>query len=387
MSKPLRILTVADVPPDPNSGAAGTVWHTNVALRELGHTVDEIWKDQLGPQRIAHGNLHSLLEQPRAYRREVKKAVARSDYDVIQMSQPQAWLASKYLKQSGYRGIVINRSHGLELRVDAVLPNWHRKLGVLESRFPRSLMTPLLRRYLQRQWHQVVTWGDGIILTNEMDREFLLENTSADPSQLSVIHHGVPTEFISREYAGENPDRLKKLLYVGQFSFIKGYHIMVDVMNQTLKQEPSFQMTWVTAASAHEQIRGMLDDTIRDRVTLLPWCDQKELIELYDQHGLFVFPSFFEGAGKAALEAMSRGLCVIASDTGGMHDYIQHGINGFLCEVGNVRQFVERLNQLLNSPETIRATGTQAYESMNDYSWKKCAEKAVEFYRTLQKTE
>ncbi len=63
---PLRILVGADVPPDLNPGASGTVLQTNLALRELGHHVDEIWADDLG-RRIRHGNLHYAFELPRAY--------------------------------------------------------------------------------------------------------------------------------------------------------------------------------------------------------------------------------------------------------------------------------------------------------------------------------
>ena len=44
----MKILVGADVPPDPNSGAAGTVYQTNAALRELGHDVDEIWANDIG---------------------------------------------------------------------------------------------------------------------------------------------------------------------------------------------------------------------------------------------------------------------------------------------------------------------------------------------------
>ena len=96
---PLRILTVADFPPNPDSGAAGTVFATNVALRGLGHEVDEIWSDQLGPRKIAHGNLHSLVEQPQACRREVIKATANKKYDVIMISQPQGYLAAKAMRK------------------------------------------------------------------------------------------------------------------------------------------------------------------------------------------------------------------------------------------------------------------------------------------------
>jgi len=53
----MRILFMADVPRDPSSGAAGTEVRTIEALRQLGHTVDEVWAPDLG-RRIAHGNLH-----------------------------------------------------------------------------------------------------------------------------------------------------------------------------------------------------------------------------------------------------------------------------------------------------------------------------------------
>ena len=60
----LRVLMMADTPADPNRGAAGTEMQTAQALRALGHDVRTIWSDELG-RRIAHGNLHLLLELPR----------------------------------------------------------------------------------------------------------------------------------------------------------------------------------------------------------------------------------------------------------------------------------------------------------------------------------
>ena len=39
----VRILVGADVRPDPNPGAAGTVYATNNALRELGYEIEETW--------------------------------------------------------------------------------------------------------------------------------------------------------------------------------------------------------------------------------------------------------------------------------------------------------------------------------------------------------
>ena len=67
------------------------------------------------------------------------------------------------------------------------------------------------------------------------------------------------------------------------------------------------------------------------------------LVQVYDRHGVFLFPSFFEGFGKAFLEAMSRGLVVIASDVGGMHDLIRDGENGFLVAPGDAAALAMRV--------------------------------------------
>src|SRR5205085_9164509 len=107
----MRILLMADTPRDIDSGAAGTEIRTADALRAIGHEVDDVWADTLG-RRIRHGNLHYLLELPRAYRREMMRAIAKRDYDVVHVNQPHGWLAAKALRASGSRAVFVHRSHG-----------------------------------------------------------------------------------------------------------------------------------------------------------------------------------------------------------------------------------------------------------------------------------
>jgi glycosyltransferase involved in cell wall biosynthesis len=376
-SAQLRILTVANVPPDPNSGAAGTVYATNEAFRELGHEVDEIWADRLGPRRIAHGNLHSLLEQPRAYRREVAKAVASRDYDVVMISQPQGYLAARFLKQNAFAGVVINRSHGLELRVDQVLPEWHRRLGVPESR--RPWLSRLLKPLLNRQWAQAVRWFDGVVLPSHDDREYLSNLFQLSPRQAVTIHHGIPSAFLNTPIQVMTAERQRKLLYVGQFSFIKGPDILIDVLNQVMRNDKSLTMTWVTSQDAHAEISRRLSETIRSRVHLLPWVPQERLLPLLDAHGVFLFPSLFEGAGKACAEALARGLFVIASDTGGMRDHLAQSDPGGLCAVGDVKAFIAAIERC--ATQTLDADASRDRVSkVQHLTWLNCASSLVEYF-------
>jgi glycosyltransferase involved in cell wall biosynthesis len=381
---PLRILTVADVPPDPNSGAAGTVYHTNVALRELGHVVDEIWAEDLGQRRIQHGNLHALLEQPRAYRREVLNAIARQDYDVVMMSQPQAYLAAKAIKQQGFRGIVINRSHGVELRANTVLPTWHRKLGVPESSFPRSMLTPLMRKLLARQWLAVAKWSDGIVVGCELDRQFLIGQLKLPKYRVTTIAHGVAHCFHSTPLATRTPLAVRRLLHVGQFAFFKGSYLLIEIVNRVLSACDHSTFTWVCSRMQHSAIRDALAPPIKARVTLLDTMALEKLVEVYDGHGVFVFPSLFEGFGKAPFEAMARGLCVVASDEGGMHDIIQDKVNGLLCPCGNPNMFVELIKSLLDSPEQTMKVACRGWQSARALTWQRCASACFNFFQAIE---
>src|SRR3954462_211873 len=149
-SERLRILMMADTPADPKCGAAGTEVQTLNALRALGHEVDAIWSDDLG-RRIRHGNLHILLEQPRAYERAAVAALQRKQYDVVHVNQPHGFRAARAVHRMSPGTVFIHRSHGLELNVEETLRPRIAKFGSDERNFGRRVatraLTPLLRRH------------------------------------------------------------------------------------------------------------------------------------------------------------------------------------------------------------------------------------------------
>ena len=115
----------------------------------------------------------------------------------------------------------------------------------------------------------------------------------------------------------------------------------------------------------------------------LDWMPREKLREIYDEHGIFLFPSFFEGFGKSLLEAMSRGLCVIASDNGGMRDVILNNVSGLKVPTGDSGAMVASCLELLDDPSRAAKISSRAIGAANQYGWDRVGGETLNFYKAV----
>jgi N-acetyl-alpha-D-glucosaminyl L-malate synthase BshA len=91
-----------------------------------------------------------------------------------------------------------------------------------------------------------------------------------------------------------------------------------------------------------------------------------DLPELLRGSDLFLLPSQTESFGLAALEAMSCGVPVVASDAGGISEVVTDGEVGFLAPVGDVAALTARARRVLTDDELrlrLRAAARRRAES------------------------
>jgi glycosyltransferase involved in cell wall biosynthesis len=378
----VRILTAADVLPDPNRGAAGTEVQTIAALRASGHEVDSIWADVLG-RHIRHGNLHLLLELPRTYEREIVRAIERRSYDVIHVNQPHGYRAARAVHRRRAPAVFVHRSHGFEPNVEATLAPWRARFHVTRGSAMRRLMSRAVAALLARHSREIASEADGHIVSSSLDADFLAMHYDVDRGKIAVIPQAAPNPYVQVEAPPMTAERLQRVLHVAQLAFFKAPMITADAINR-LVRDPTRTFTWVCDRTSHPAARALLSSEANARTELLPWTTQDALREIYDAHGIFLFPSFFEGFGKAFLEAMSRGLCVVASDVGGMHDVITHGIDGVLVPPGDAEALADAVRAL--TPERAASMSTAAAQTARRYTWERVARETAAFYRRLMES-
>lgn len=371
---------MADLAPDPDAGASGTEYQTIQAIRALGHEVEAVWRDQI-PHRITHGNLHYLFELPRAYEKLMLERLGR--HDVIHVNQPHGYRAARTLACLKTKTVFVHRSHGLEMRALRDLAPWRERYEPDRRPGWRRLASNAMLDALAAHSRAIAAYADGHIVSAGECRDFLNQELKVPLDRIAVIPQAPPRLFLDKPVAPMTRDRMKRVLYASQFAFFKAPVVAAEVINQLCGADGELAFTWVCSRAHHEQVRHLLSEDARKRTTMLDWMHQAQLLETYDQHGFFLFPSFFEGFGKVFLEAMSRGLCVIAADNSGAHDVIVNEVTGMLTPTGDADAMAQACLRVASDVPVAAAISQAAAESARAYTWERVARETIEFYKRL----
>jgi glycosyltransferase involved in cell wall biosynthesis len=95
---------------------------------------------------------------------------------------------------------------------------------------------------------------------------------------------------------------------------------------------------------------------------------------------LFVLPSNREGIGSILLDAMDRGLPVVASRVGGVPDIVHDDDNGILIEAGQVDQLRAAVLALSADPERRRLLGERGRVFAKGFTADVMATKYIKIY-------
>jgi glycosyltransferase involved in cell wall biosynthesis len=106
-----------------------------------------------------------------------------------------------------------------------------------------------------------------------------------------------------------------------------------------------------------------------------------DLIDLMDRATLFVFPSLYEGFGYPVLEAMSRGVCVVARNASAMAEVVADA--GILVETADPKLLASAIVDILGSPDKINEFRSKALQRSKNFTVEDMTAGHLQVYRSL----
>lgn len=139
------------------------------------------------------------------------------------------------------------------------------------------------------------------------------------------------------------------LLHISNFRPVKRISDVIHIFNRVQQNMPCRLMLVGDGPDRYEA--SLLSEKlgIKDRVHFLGNHD--DILEVLQGADIFLMPSEKESFGLAALEAMSCGIPVVASRTGGIPELVKHGDTGLLYTVGDVEGMARGCLEILTRPE------------------------------------
>lgn len=154
------------------------------------------------------------------------------------------------------------------------------------------------------------------------------------------------------------------LLYTGRLSHEKGVEYLLYSARLLLDREVLVRL--FICGDGPE--RGRLEDLCKDlklenHVKFLGYVSYDGgLDRIYDECDIFVLPSISEGVPKVLLEAMAKGVPVIATRTGGIPDIIEDMHSGILVPPGSPEAITRAVELLLRDGELRKRMVERGYE-------------------------
>jgi glycosyltransferase involved in cell wall biosynthesis len=124
---------------------------------------------------------------------------------------------------------------------------------------------------------------------------------------------------------------------------------------------------------------------VADRIQFCGFVSDADLLQLYNACDLFVFPSFYEGFGLPALEAMACGRAVICSHTSSLPEVVDGA--AILFDPYALDEIVRALADLLLDAELRLRMERLGLQRAAHFSWQKTAQRTLAvFHDVLEKS-
>jgi glycosyltransferase involved in cell wall biosynthesis len=206
---------------------------------------------------------------------------------------------------------------------------------------------------------------------------YLAEREGFDASSFEIVHYGIAS--------GPEPAALPgvpRLAIVGRLIPIKGHEVLFRALAAVRKDLPE-----ITVDVAGD---GPLDGELRETAARLGLGGTATFLgrvapaaSVLERAQLVVVPSFGEGFGMVALEAMERGRPVIASAVGGLPEIVDDGRTGILVRSGDADGLAAAIRELVSDPHRAQAFGRAGRaRAIEQFSQERCTDRIEELYRS-----
>ena len=206
-------------------------------------------------------------------------------------------------------------------------------------------------------------WRDArrIVAVSEYTRQLALKKYKAE---IQVIPNGVDLSTLKPDLVHLNEP--PRIVFAGRFMAQKDPLQLVQTLNG-LKQL-QWQCVMIGDGPLMQDVRrAVAESALQERFQLTGWIDPQDVLDWFGRSDILFMPSRSEGLPVVGVQALAKGLAIVASRVGGFVDLVDHDKNGYLVRREDADQFSALLSGLLSDPKRLLSFRNASLEKARDF--------------------
>jgi glycosyltransferase involved in cell wall biosynthesis len=222
-----------------------------------------------------------------------------------------------------------------------------------------------------------------IVVVSENSIKDIHADMGVGLDRMRLVPVGVdPALFTPLPHIARRPGRL--ITTASADVALKGLSYLLEAMAK-LRTERDVTLTIIGKPrdGASNQLIDQLG--LRPHIEFVSGVPDERVVELYAEAELAVVPSLYEGFSLPAIEAMSTGICLVATDGGALPEVTgRDGDTVLQCAAGDVDALASAIRRGLDDPELRARIGEAGRRRVVErWSWTHCAQLTVDQYREV----
>jgi len=201
-------------------------------------------------------------------------------------------------------------------------------------------------------------------------------------AKITVLPNAVRPDIAVRQEG----DKTVGFVFLGEVGERKGTFALLEAWARMLAstgRESSVHLTIAGDGDIGRAKRVVDELGLAATVDIRGWIAKSEARDLLSVAKVLVLPSRNEGQPMAILEAMAQGLCVIASDVGGIPEMLRGGA-GILVKPDDVDELSKAISLVVADPAVRASCGRNAIERIHtDFNLDVLSSRLEQIYRDL----
>ena len=216
-----------------------------------------------------------------------------------------------------------------------------------------------------------------VVAVSEFTRQLALKHY---PVSIQVIPNGVDALHLVPAVITLN--KPPHLVFAGRFVPQKNPIAIIEILAQL--KDLNWSCSMLGDGPMFAEVKHEIEQLgMAERFYLPGWVTPEDVLNRFSESDILFMPSFSEGLPVVGVQALAKGLAIVASRIGGFLDLVDHEKNGCLLDAHDNLAFSQALRGIISRPDILLQFRKASVEKSRDFDIQKVVDKYQQILQSV----